>query len=58
MLAGSLYDRFTGLVQGSVDAIICTRVRFLDQGLELKKETTERKTKYTHTHMEKIQVPR
>lgn len=36
MLAGSLYDGFTGLVQGSVDAIICTRVRFLDQGLELE----------------------
>lgn len=36
VLAGCLYHRLAGLVQRAVNAIIGTRVRFLNQGLKLE----------------------
>lgn len=37
VLAGCLDDRFTGLIQGPVNAVVCPRVCFLNQVLKLER---------------------
>lgn len=50
VFAGCLYYRFTSFIQSSVDAVICTRVSLLNQGLQLdlKKKKIRKKKSLTH----------